>query len=77
MSPELPYTSNVNIEELQITEENPTATTAKIEEPADPRYTLLKESLKQAVDDSPAFANVKDNPWLYLEWRNRVAGLTR
>ena len=76
-SPALPYMTNVTIEDSEIPVENPTLPPAEIKEPEDPRYTLLQESLKQAVDDSPSFTKVKDNPWLYLEWRNRIAGLTR
>jgi hypothetical protein len=49
--------------------------TRKFEE--DPRYAVLKDTLKTLVDASPAFDEVKRNPWSYLEFRNSIARLVQ
>lgn len=64
---------NVVVEEETV--EKPTLTEAKIEE--DPRYLVLKGNLKHLVDTSPPFENVKNNPWLYLEWRSQIQRLVQ
>ena len=74
-SPALLDTEIVSLETLENNGETPTPTEDKVED--DPRYTLLKASLQGLVDTSPAFEEVKANPWLYLEWRNQIRGLVQ
>ncbi len=62
--------------EIQVEEAIETPTVAA-EAPIDPRYTILVDSLKRLVEASPNFERVKDNPWLYLEWRKQIQRLVQ
>ena len=73
--PALLDTEIPSLETLENNGETPTPIEVEVEE--DPRYTLLKTSLKDLLGVSPAFDKVKANPWLYLEWRNQIRGLVQ
>jgi hypothetical protein len=60
--------------------ESPTPEIIEEEEPkparsSSPRYAVLRDSLEQLVKDAPSFEDVMRNPWLYMNWRTRVAQL--
>ena len=69
-SPEPPVMAEPSIVEK---EEEPVLATQTPAETSDP----LTSTLKTLVDAAPTFEQVKDNPWLYQEWRNAVAQLVK
>lgn len=85
-SPESPETSGSYVENAEITSDSPTQTPEETLEPVikekivyrkDPRYEVVVDSLKHLIINSPPFKSVKDNPWLYLEWRSQIERLVQ
>ena len=80
-SPEQPDPSEDSVEHEEETPSGATLevveTETVIEVEEDPRYALLKQSLIDLLTAAPTFEKGKENPWLWLEWRNQIANLVQ
>jgi len=65
------------VEEPEESEDSPVIEEVAAEEPApiDPRYTVLKDSIQKLINEGPQFPQVKDNPWLHLQFVEKLKQL--